>query len=156
MDPWNPTIAEDADDLTGPILGEGDSVVWTYLVRNTGTAPIENVVVTDDAGTSGDAGDDFNPTFVDGDYNNNDVLDPGETWLYRSESSLAAPGPYRNVASVAGEVTGGTVTDADANHHFGEGEGGAINVEKAINAVVPLNPTAAEDADVTGPVLAEP
>lgn len=71
-------------------IAAGDEVTFTYVVKNIGEVAFaaSDVVVTDDNGTAGDAGDDFNPTFVGGDVNNNGFLDTDETWIYtKSEAA---------------------------------------------------------------------
>ena len=47
-------------------------------MTTTSATPLTNVVVRDDNGTPGVAGDDFSPTFVGGDTNGNGLLDLGE------------------------------------------------------------------------------
>jgi hypothetical protein len=86
----------------------GSTVTWTYTVENNGNVPLENVVVTDDAGTSGNLLDDFHPTYVSGDTNGNSILDTGETWHY-SYTGPAIVGEYDNVATVSGVYDDGTV-----------------------------------------------
>ena len=64
----------DADNPTGPAIVVGDTATFTYVVTNTGNLPMGNVVVTDDNGTPGDTGDDFNPDPVlNGGFNVGDV-----------------------------------------------------------------------------------
>ena len=168
LDPANPTAAEDADSAPGMQIAVGASVVWTYNVFNTGTTPLSITSILDDFGTPGDASDDFAPAHVAapgrinvGDIDNDGMLDPNEVWRFTSTGVVdyaAAPGVYANIATVAAEnaALGVFVSDSDANHHFGmvEDPMSAIRVDKAINAVDPQNPTAAEDADLpTGPTL---
>jgi len=82
------TNGADADLAQGddvPEIAPGDTVTWTYLVTNTGDVALDfdQVVVVDDHGTPGDAGDDFAPEFVESSDAGDDlVLSPGETWEY--------------------------------------------------------------------------
>lgn len=89
----------------------GEPVEWTYAVTNTGEQPLEITSITDDAGSAGEAGDDFTPTFVDGDDNSNGVLDPGETWNYQASGTVET-GEYSNVVTVEAEVQGSEATVA--------------------------------------------
>ncbi|UWQ93699.1 hypothetical protein K3727_21740 (plasmid) [Rhodobacteraceae bacterium M382] len=149
-DPLNPTDAEDANTPGGPTVVAGDTVTWTYLVENTGTTALTNVVLTDDAGTPTDPSDDFDPVFVSGDANNDGVLDTNETWLF-SASENAILGGYVNVATVtAFDPVGTAVNDTDLAHYTGiaEPEVPVVTLVKAINAADPLNPTEAEDANI--------
>ncbi|MCL4206074.1 MAG: hypothetical protein KJ000_26625, partial [Pirellulaceae bacterium] len=138
------TNGEDADTPTGPLVAAGSTVTWTYLVTNPGNVPLSNVVVVDDNGTPADSLDDFSPTFVGGDTNNDGLLDPGETWRYEATSS-AQIGQYANVATVTGtDPIGQTPSDDDPSHYFGVDS--AIHIEKATNG---------QDADTpTGPLVA--
>ncbi len=72
----------------------GEVVTYTYTVRNTGSDPISNVVLTDDL---------CSPlNFVDGDDAPADgVLNPGETWVYTCAMALSED--TTNVAEVTGE-----------------------------------------------------
>jgi hypothetical protein len=97
------------DDLC-PVLMVGDAVTWTYDVTNNSAFGITDVVVTDDNG-DGPGANDFNPDAVldgsghnTGDINQNDVLDPNETWHYTA-SGIVAEGHYENVATVTGTAT---------------------------------------------------
>jgi len=120
----------DADDPTGPAAQVGDTVVWTYVVTNDGDAPIANVVVSDDNETL-DTADDFNPDPVldndgynVGDVNQDNLLDPGEQWLYTAGlevTETTALGQHRNVAKATGEYNGAMVMDDDPAHFINEG-----------------------------------
>jgi len=52
----------------------GDTITYLYEVTNLGDTPQSNVYVMDDEVDV--------ITYVSGDTNNNNILDPGETWLY--------------------------------------------------------------------------
>src|SRR5262249_37752424 len=148
VDPLHPTAAEDANDATNPrLLLIGSNVVWTYLVTNPSTVSLTINSITDDAGTPTVPGDDFHPTYVSGDANNNHLLDPGETWLFTSapHTYQVQAGLYGNVATVTATGAGQTVSASDANYHFGTDT--ILRVQKDINAVDPLHPTVAEDAN---------
>jgi uncharacterized repeat protein (TIGR01451 family) len=87
-----PEIAIDIQKLTNGVdadtaeeavtINPEEEVVWTYQVSNLGNVSLENVVVKDDNGTPNDKSDDFLPTFVDGDMNQNGLLDPDEMWIF--------------------------------------------------------------------------
>ena len=57
------------------------------------TSPCADIVVTDDQGVT--------PVFQGGDTNGDDLLDPGETWVYEA-TGTAEVGQYANVATVDG------------------------------------------------------
>ena len=81
----------DADSAAEAVeIAAGEEVTFTYEVTNTGEVAFaaDEVIVIDDNGTADDTSDDFNPTFVGGDTNNNGFLDVDETWLY-SKSEAA-------------------------------------------------------------------
>ena len=138
------TNGVDADEPTGPLVSIGDTVTFSYVVRNTGDEALSNVVVVDDNGTVADTGDDFAPAFVGGDADGDGLLDPGETWTYTA-SRVVTAGQYVNVAAATGSAGAVEVTDADASHHFGRLAGPAVDIEKATNG---------QDADVpTGPQI---
>ncbi|MFC2024185.1 FecR domain-containing protein [Chloroflexota bacterium] len=54
--------------------GDGDAITYLYEVTNVGDTPQSNVYVLDD--------DVAVFTYMSGDTNGNNILDPGETWLY--------------------------------------------------------------------------
>ena len=111
----------DADQVdTGPTVNVGETVTFTYVVRNAGNSSISNVVVVDDAGTPGNAADDFTPTFVGGDVDTDNELDPTEEWRYQA-TRVATLGAYRNDSTVTGQdPAGATVTDSDPSNHRGQ------------------------------------
>jgi len=116
------TNGTDNNTPTGPTVTVGDVVTWTYLVTNTGsTEPLRDVAVVDDNGTPDNTADDFAPTFVDGDTNNNGLLDVGETWSYVA-TGIATAGQYVNWATATGtgNLSGTPAGPArDPDHYLG-------------------------------------
>ena len=106
------TNGEDANTPPGPTIRVGAPVTWTYLVRNTGRVTAANISVTDNvAGVT--------PVYVSGDANNNNILEQGETWLYRA-TGIAIAGQYSNTGTVRGVgPDGDVVTAQDPSHYFG-------------------------------------
>ena len=136
-----PTLAEEADEPTGPVLAVGSTVKWTYRVINRTGTPIANVAVIDDNGTPGLAGDDFAPAYVSGDADGDGLLDPGEVWLYRAFGT-AQLGAYENVGSVTGSQGSTLVAAEDTANYLGTT---GIRIEKLANG---------DDADAApGPFL---
>ena len=140
------TNGEDADTPTGPHITVGDPVVWTYVVRNTGSDPLAGVmtgVVDDVEGAA---------TYIDGDADNDDLLDVDEVWTFEIVATATNLGQYANSAMAVGtpvdennDPLGPPVADDDPSHYFGVDA--AIDLEKATNG---------EDADTpTGPILIE-
>lgn len=152
------TNGEDADDPTGPVVGIGSTVTWTYVVTNPGDVPISDVVVIDDQGVI--------PVFQGGDTNGDDQLDPDETWTFEA-TGPAQLGQYANVGTVtgmAGFEIGVEVTDSDPSHYLGveaaiqidktpdlaevpRGVGHTFTIEVTNTGTVPLT-----DVVVTDPV----
>ncbi|MDM8562624.1 hypothetical protein QUF54_04645 [Candidatus Marithioploca araucensis] len=100
-------VDQDVDEAPGAFLLEGDQLNCEYFVTNTGTVALANVVVTDNAQTP-ESSDDFNPIYVHGDTNNDDLLDVDEGWYYTSNSgtcSTAELGQHTSIADVVGEYT---------------------------------------------------
>ncbi len=126
---------EDADSPTGPHLAIGSAITFTYVVTNTGTSPLSNVVVIDDHGTPGNTADDFSPTFSGGDTNGNGLLDVTETWTYTANANALA-GQQTNVATVTATGLETTVTDNNPANYFGDAPG--VQIVKFVNG---------EDAD---------
>ena len=104
------TNGEDADDPTGPTIAVGGAVEWTYVVTNTGSLDLTEVVVSDDQGVT--------PAYASGD-DGDGVLEPGESWTYTA-SGVAVAGQYVNVATVEAVAVGGEqVSASDRSHYFG-------------------------------------
>ena len=88
---------------TGPATAyHGDSVTFTFTVTNPGTVGLSNVTVDDDkcANVTG-------PVEQDG--NEDDVLDPGETWVYSCTMPIPAhagdeANPIHNTVTATGTV----------------------------------------------------
>ena len=138
VDPLHPTVVEEADSPTGPVLAVGAPITWTYRVWTTSPTAVTITVITDDNGTPNNGTDDFTPVYVSGDTNGNGKLDPGEVWLYRA-TGTAVLGQYTNTVDVQVVTsTGTTATATDKANYLGT-EG--IRIVKAVNAKDPLNPT---------------
>jgi uncharacterized repeat protein (TIGR01451 family) len=79
----------------------GGQVVYTYTVTNPGTVEFSDVVVTDNM---------VSPvTYVSGDTNGDDILQPGETWIYTATANITAT--TTNVGTVTGVGAGVVTTD---------------------------------------------
>jgi len=126
------TNGEDADTATGPEIAVGGAVNWTYVVTNTGDAPLANVTVADDQGVAVDCGGGSN--IVDG------PLAPGGTFTC-SGSGIAVAGQYTNNSTVVGTpvtpsgvlIPTANVSDADPSNYIGLAP--SIDIEKATNGV---------------------
>lgn len=164
---------QDANTGTGPVIGVGGAVTWTYLVGNGTTGPLAFVSLVDDAGTPGNTADDFAPAavtviiditdtdgfmpvYVSGDVDGDLRLGTDEVWLFTSAGVTGAPtaarvGQQVNTAVVrAVDDADQIYTSSDKAHYLGTrggSQGGAISIVKAINAVNPASPTVAEDAN---------
>jgi uncharacterized repeat protein (TIGR01451 family) len=107
------TNGHDADVVTGPEVNVGSSVYWTYVVSNTGTVPLNTVIVTDSVSS-------VLPIYVSGDTDHDTVLDLGEVWYYQA-TGTAIQGQYGNVGYVRGRSPeGAEVSDSDPSHYFGK------------------------------------
>ena len=72
------------------LVNPGTNVTYTYEVTNPGDDPLANVVVTDNTCSP--------VTYVSGDSNNNNKLDPGEKWVYTC--SMVLNSDTTNIATV--------------------------------------------------------
>ena len=163
-EPLHPTLAQQADNqATAPHLGVGSPLVWTYRVITNSTDALTIVSVVDDNGTA-TTSDDWAPrpvlvTFRGAAYNAGDtnfdhLLETNETWLFTSAGvagapTLAAPGWQQNIGTVTATDFGGAVSvSTNPAWYFGDS---GLALVKAVNALDPQHPTAAEDANTTGP-----
>lgn len=74
------------------------AVTYTYKEKNTGTSPIVNVALVDDT---------CSPLVrqTDNPGNNDNILDPGETWVYTCSQTFNTPGTYTNHVVATGIAT---------------------------------------------------
>ncbi len=100
-----------ANAAQAPIFELGTEILFTYVVSNPGSEPVDAVMVLDDNYTPNDLGDDFEPAavvdndgFNVGDLNQNNILDTAEKWLYQVTDVVEAEGSYCNVATVVTSV----------------------------------------------------
>lgn len=76
----------------------GGNVTYIYTVTNPGAVSMNNVSVTDDKCSS--------VSSYSGDINGNNLLDPGEIWIYICQTSITAS--TRDVATASGRANGFT------------------------------------------------
>ena len=111
------TNNKDADIATGPYIKGGDSVIWTYVVKNIGNVKLTNVTVTD------------NPTQTI--TCPKTELNPNEE-MNCTATGIAKVGQYENIATVKGTApSGDDVNDTDPSHYFGVDA--KIDIDKATN-----------------------
>ncbi|MBL7199460.1 MAG: SBBP repeat-containing protein [Anaerolineae bacterium] len=103
------TNGEDADAAPGPYVVPGETVTWTYVVRNTGNVSLSGIQVTDD---------------LEGSVSCPGVaLDAGEAMTCTVTGEVGV-GQYANVGTVTGtSPVGLDVTDNDLGHCFGSEPG---------------------------------
>jgi uncharacterized repeat protein (TIGR01451 family) len=124
---------QDADDMTtGPHVAVGSTVTFTYVVTDTGGAPLDNVVVTDDQLGA--------ITTFTGDTNGDGLLDLTETWTYTATAPALA-GQQTNTGTVTAQDVNDpltTVDDANPANYFGDAPVDlAIAKTDGVPAVVP-------------------
>jgi hypothetical protein len=104
------TNGEDADLPTGPLIEKGKSVIWTYVVHNTGDTPLVNVQLRDDKEGS------ITCLLT--------ALAVNEQMTCTAEG-IATLGQYANTATVTGDTPHDplaptqTVSDTDPSHYYG-------------------------------------
>lgn len=79
-----------------PFSYGGGNVMYSYTVTNPGVVAMNNIIVTDDK--CGPVSGPF------GDVNNNNLLDPGESWSYACQTNISVS--TRNVATAEGRANG--------------------------------------------------
>ena len=164
------TNGDDADVPTGPVIVDGGTVTWTYVVVNTGNTSIVEAVVTDSQGVVVDCGGS----------NTIPLLRPNDS-VTCTGMGTAVPGQYSNTATVSGTAVAPPfdtcgcdpldsttwptdptayvpvsdengdplplLTDADDSHYVGLSPDPALTLEKSTNG---------EDADAApGPALTD-
>lgn len=132
------TNGADADNPPGPELLEGETVVWRYVITNTGNVALTELELVDDK-----LGTISLPQ---------STLPVGDS-LDVTMNGVATPGQYRNKATVAGKYGDQTVTAEDLSHYFGTiSPRPGIQVKKYTNDVaapVPPGPSVNEGEEVT-------
>ena len=98
------TNGEDANEAPGPTITVGNTVTWQYVIANTGTVDLTNVLVVDDRNVAVTC-----PATT---------LAAGQT-MTCSGSGVAVAGQYKNVGTVTANSASGSVTDSDPSHYFG-------------------------------------
>jgi large repetitive protein len=110
--------ANDADSAPGVSIGVGGTAYWTYVVTNSGNAPLSNVVVTDSVLGVISCGV--------------GTLNPGSSRTCALTSVPVAEGlTVSGVHATAIDPLGQIVGDADPAHHFGAAA--AVAIEKSVN-----------------------
>jgi hypothetical protein len=127
--PTAPTPYEDANTAPGAYIAVGHTVVYTYLVTNSGPVALTNVVVTDT--TYG-----FTPVCVTAG-GCTGVLQPGQTWLYTSagHTILATAGLHPDQSTVSAQTVLApvqTVNASDPTYYTGTIVGG-VAITKSVN-----------------------
>ena len=118
------TNGDDANSETGPFIPTNGTVVWTYLVTNTGNVNLTNVQIIDD---------------ILGLIGTIDLLQPGESRTLTANGNASA-GQYANIGNATGKPPiGPGVSDEDPSHYFGESTD--IKIKKYTNGVDADNPT---------------
>jgi uncharacterized repeat protein (TIGR01451 family) len=79
----------------------GGNVTYSYTVTNPGTVPMSNVNVVDDKCSP--------VSYVSGDANGDNLLEPGETWVYTCKTNV--PVSTSDVATAKGTANGFTAVD---------------------------------------------
>ena len=102
------TNGVDADEPTGPVVEAGSSVLWEYIVTNTGNADLFDVLLVDDQGVSVACPGTF--------------LATGASFTCTGSTDDAQAGQYMNSATVCGNDQTDEpqeVCDTDVSHYFG-------------------------------------
>ncbi len=110
-----------------PQIPAGNTVTWTYVVTNTGSDPLQNVIVDDDR--IGSISNITNKSI-----NEDNILDPGEVWTYTA-SGTATVGSYTNVGTVTGTASNGTsnVSASNPSNYVGISQQPALAITKRTN-----------------------
>jgi len=94
-------------EKTGPLTAhEGETITYTYTVTNPGDCELSGVTVNDNVAGSA--------SYVSGDDDGDNKLDPGEAWIFEASYTIPVGGadPLINVATASGtDPLGKTVSD---------------------------------------------
>lgn len=102
----NPSIQVDKE--SSDFVMHGETIIYTYKVRNTGNVPLSNIQVLDDKCSD--------VSYVSGDANNDGILQTDEEWSYACEfdTYVTDLDEITNTAYASGVHNGITVTDEDS------------------------------------------
>ncbi|SFH00742.1 DUF7467 domain-containing protein, partial [Neptunomonas qingdaonensis] len=115
----NDGLGDDADTGPGPDAAFGSDVVFNYVVTNTGSGALKNVVLTDDRISD--------VTYVSGD-DGDKLLEVGEEWLYTA-TEKAGQGVIGNIGKVtAKDAATGTISVMDKDAAFYNGSAPGITL----------------------------
>jgi plastocyanin len=128
------TNGQDADSKPGVVLSAGSAITWTYVVTNSGSEVINDIVVTDDNGTPEDTSDDILVCTI-----NKLTNQATETCTY---TGTAGAGPYGNIATATGTpASGPDVSDSDPSHYLGTIDEPAVYLNKLTDGYDADSPT---------------
>ncbi len=137
----NGVQADLATDVDVPIIGEGGTVVWTYIVSNTGGGDLTDVVVTDSILGA------VSNIIDQGDGDN--ILQPGEAWTFEATGS-GMLGDYENIGAVTATASDdSTVVDSDLSHYRGVLVG--LSLDTSVNGFEADEPDSAVEVRLTEP-----
>lgn len=102
---------EDGDDVSGGTLLAGNAISWTYTVQNVGSdgTYVSNLTLTDDQlGTLYANGATAANVTLDGDTNNDGLLEKGEIWVFTAtgttvDTTNLTNGIYTNLGTITGD-----------------------------------------------------
>ena len=106
----DPELEVEKSSNDKPYSQLGQVLNYKIRVENTGNVTITNVVVTDpDADPPG-------PVYASGDLGNDQIMAPGETWVYNAQHTIVQDdldaGSFTNTATATGDPSQGNLTDA--------------------------------------------
>ena len=145
----------DASEAPGPVVRTGSTATIRYDVRNTGDTPLTDVQVTDDRATPGDISDDVSPILIDGDGNQNSLLDPDETWQYEIDVPVTVEGMFVHIVDVVAapiDDAENPVTDSGSAHYEARPPNQAPELVNADD--IPLTDVSEDNTDPTGTLVA--
>jgi len=97
-------IAISKEASTSSLPESGGEVTYTYTVTNPGTVQFSDVIVTDDM---------ISPvTYASGDTNEDEILQPGEVWIYTATDTITET--TTNIGTVTGVGAGVETSDTDS------------------------------------------
>src|SRR3989344_3419789 len=119
------TVTRHADSIS---FGPGN-ILYTYTVTNPGIVSLSNVSVSDNGCT---------PVLgLAGDFNNNNLLDAGERWIYTCQRYVAVP--TSSVATAEGSANGMTAREQVVSTVLLTGTEGSV---LGVSTYVPIFPAA--------------